>query len=308
MSTLLEVSDALKERYHQLAELAPASFLLTALNICNDCDVNYKMARNKRLHVEMALIKMCFITQAVQLAGNNQLPPVPEKKTSDVKPSAPHAPPIVDPTPPPPALLAQDTLPEKETVSADALAVEVKEKVQESDPGYDKKPAPNAEEISKAPPLRKPRAGSLPKLQSLTDIRAEVEEAETNGTKKKEDLTQESLETAWQAYLESIDRDSVKIVLKNAVVKLTGKEILVRASSALAENTIRQESALMEFLRKKMHTPRLSMKIKIDTSIAPVIKAPPKPLTDSEKYWRMKSVNPLVDEVRKRFDLKIDND
>ena len=37
---LLEVSDSLKERYHQQATIAPAAFLLTALNIANECDVN----------------------------------------------------------------------------------------------------------------------------------------------------------------------------------------------------------------------------------------------------------------------------
>jgi len=308
---LLEVSDSLKERYYQLSDLAPASFLLTALNICNDCDVNYKMARDKRLHVEMALIKMCYITQAIQLATNNKPAPVPEKKTPDVKFAAPPAPSKTALPLPTPAAPAQDPLPEKERVPipADTPVPEVVEKVEEPAlPGYDEKPAPNAEEISKVQSPRKLKVSNLPKLQTLTDLRAEVEEAENNGTKKMENLTQESLEAAWQAYLESSSRDSVKIVLKNASAQIVGKTIVVRVGSALAENTIRQESALMDFLRERMQAPRLSMKIKIDTSMAPLTKAPPKPLTDSEKYWGMKSINPLVDEVRKRFDLQIDND
>ncbi|TAK33271.1 MAG: DNA polymerase III subunit gamma/tau [Saprospiraceae bacterium] len=306
---LLEVSDSLKERYYQLSELAPASFLLTALNICNDCDVNYKMARDKRLHVELALIKMCYITQAIQLATRNKPAPLPEKKTPDVT-AAPPVPSKTAPPLPTPAAPAQDPLPEKEvaSVSAETPVPEVVEKVEEPAwPGYDEKPAPNAEEISKVPSPGKSKVSNLPKLQTLTDLRAEVEEAETNGTKKMENLTQESLEAAWQAYLESSSRDSVKIVLKNASAQIAGKAIVVRVGSALAENTIRQESALMEFLRERMQAPRLSMKIKIDTSMAPVTKAPAKPLTDSEKYWGMKSINPLVDEVRKRFDLQIDN-
>lgn len=192
----------------------------------------------------------------------------------------------------------------------DLPEAKAKEKVKEPQPGYDKKPASNAEEISKAPPsLRKPKGrSSLPKLQSLNALRTEVEEAETNGVKIEEDLTQESLEKAWKAYLESIDRDSVKTVLKNTSIKLEGKKVSARVGSGLAENTLRQEQALMDFLRDQMHVPSLSLKITIDTTKAPSVKAPPKPLTDSEKYWRMKSVNPLVDEVRKRFDLQIDND
>ena len=64
---LLEVSEGLKERYQQQAAICPTSFILTALNIANDCDINYKMARNKRLHVEMALIKMTFINRAIKI-------------------------------------------------------------------------------------------------------------------------------------------------------------------------------------------------------------------------------------------------
>ena len=57
-----------KERYSRQAVLCPNNFLLTALNIANHCDINYKMAKNKRLHVEMALIKMAYIGSAVRLA------------------------------------------------------------------------------------------------------------------------------------------------------------------------------------------------------------------------------------------------
>ncbi len=317
MSTLLEVTDSLKERYHQLSGLAPTSFLLTALNICNDCDVNYKMARDKRLHVEMALIKLCYISQAVQLANNSKPAPLPEKKTPDVKSATTPAPPVPPKSssqvqitqPQPPLTPPKDSLPENEPapLSAEEPAPKDVEKVEETpDPGYEKKPAPNAEEISKVPSLRKPNTGKIPKIQSLTDMRAEVKDNETNGLKLKEDLSQVSLDTAWQNYTESIDRDSVKIVLKNAGAKMTEQGIVVKVGSALAENTIRQESGLMEFLREKLQAPRLSMKIIIDTSKAPVVKAPPKRLTDSEKYWGMKSINPLVDEVRKRFDLQID--
>jgi DNA polymerase-3 subunit gamma/tau len=74
---LLEVGESLRERYRAQAAITPSSFLLTALNLCNDCDINFKMARHKRLHVEMALLKMCHIGRAVKGA-------VLEKKTLDV--------------------------------------------------------------------------------------------------------------------------------------------------------------------------------------------------------------------------------
>ncbi|MEO0777447.1 MAG: DNA polymerase III subunit gamma/tau [Bacteroidota bacterium] len=91
---LLEVSEGLRLRYQKQAQLAPAAFLLSALNLCNDCDVNYRMARNKRLHVEMALIKMTYINRAVNLAQQAPAPRVasapppvaPEKKTVEQRP------------------------------------------------------------------------------------------------------------------------------------------------------------------------------------------------------------------------------
>ncbi|MDO8970269.1 MAG: DNA polymerase III subunit gamma/tau, partial [Saprospiraceae bacterium] len=75
---LLEVGESLRERYRAQALITPASFLLTALNLCNDCDINFKMARHKRLHVEMALLKMCHIGRAVKGAEL-------EKKTLDLR-------------------------------------------------------------------------------------------------------------------------------------------------------------------------------------------------------------------------------
>ncbi|MCK6693967.1 MAG: DNA polymerase III subunit gamma/tau, partial [Thermoanaerobaculia bacterium] len=75
---LLEVGESLRERYRRQAALSPNSFLLSALNIANDCDVNLKMARHKRLHLEMALLKMCYINRAVQAAS------LLEKKTADL--------------------------------------------------------------------------------------------------------------------------------------------------------------------------------------------------------------------------------
>ncbi len=51
----------------QQAYLSSPGFLVTALQMANDCDIHYKTARNKRLHIEMALIKMAYIQRAVRV-------------------------------------------------------------------------------------------------------------------------------------------------------------------------------------------------------------------------------------------------
>lgn len=65
---LLETSNNVKAKYKDQADAATASFLISALNITNACDSTYKNSKNHRLHVELALVKLSHIKQAIQLA------------------------------------------------------------------------------------------------------------------------------------------------------------------------------------------------------------------------------------------------
>jgi DNA polymerase-3 subunit gamma/tau len=67
---LMEVSDSVKKRYLQQSQQTSLSFLLTALNICNQCDLSYKSSKTPRLHVEIALMKIAHVPSAVQLAAD----------------------------------------------------------------------------------------------------------------------------------------------------------------------------------------------------------------------------------------------
>ncbi|MEY2829963.1 MAG: hypothetical protein RIQ33_1821 [Bacteroidota bacterium] len=62
---LLEVTDALRNRYAMQAQQTPLAFLLSALNILNDCDIHYRSSKNRRLHVEMCLIKLCYLNRVL---------------------------------------------------------------------------------------------------------------------------------------------------------------------------------------------------------------------------------------------------
>ena len=69
------------------------SWLISALNIINEAEINYKQARNKRLHVELALIKLTYLHQALELsAGDNG----PKKKIEAVKAVSFRAIPIIE--------------------------------------------------------------------------------------------------------------------------------------------------------------------------------------------------------------------
>ena len=68
---LLEVTGSLKERYLEQGKKASPSFLLSAMNILNQAELGYKMSKNQRLHVELALMKLAHLNQAFTLSSEN---------------------------------------------------------------------------------------------------------------------------------------------------------------------------------------------------------------------------------------------
>ncbi|MEY3451438.1 MAG: hypothetical protein RL711_1264 [Bacteroidota bacterium] len=65
---LLQVSESIEKKYVEQSAKAGISFLMTALNIANHNDMQYKSSKNHRLHVELALMKMAHINAALNLS------------------------------------------------------------------------------------------------------------------------------------------------------------------------------------------------------------------------------------------------
>ena len=72
---LLEVAESVRERYAEQAARCTPRFLYAALKLCNDCDINYRTAPNKRLLVELTLI------QVAQLLQQEDVPPSGRRPT-----------------------------------------------------------------------------------------------------------------------------------------------------------------------------------------------------------------------------------
>ena len=71
---LLESIEGWREQYISTAKAISTPYLISALNILNESEIQFKMARNKRLHVEMAIIKLNFLAQAIELSlEDNQI-------------------------------------------------------------------------------------------------------------------------------------------------------------------------------------------------------------------------------------------
>ena len=68
---LLESIEGWRDQYIKTAKEISTPYLVSALNILNEAEIQFKMARNKRLHVEMAIIKLNFLAQAIELSLEN---------------------------------------------------------------------------------------------------------------------------------------------------------------------------------------------------------------------------------------------
>ena len=69
---LLEVVASIRQRYQEQAQKCPLQFLYRAMKLCNDCDLNYRASKNKRLLVELTLIQVAQLTTEVASAPSAQ--------------------------------------------------------------------------------------------------------------------------------------------------------------------------------------------------------------------------------------------
>ena len=86
---LLETGESIRARYGEQAKHCSPIWLFAALDILNTCDINYRTARNKRLTVEIALVKLCQIGVAVQ---QPVMQSAPSGQSGQKNPSAPSNP------------------------------------------------------------------------------------------------------------------------------------------------------------------------------------------------------------------------
>ena len=95
---LLEVGASIRERYQQQAQKCEQKFLYRAMKLCNDCDLNYRTSKNKRLLVELTLIQCAQLTlpDADDLIGGRsprkRLKPLFTQQTVITSPSQPQQP------------------------------------------------------------------------------------------------------------------------------------------------------------------------------------------------------------------------
>ncbi len=306
---LLEVGEVLKVRYQKQAVLSPMNFLLTALNLCNDCDVNFKTARNKRLHVEMTLIKTTYIQRAVDLATMpQQTVEVIEKKTNVVSKKGEKAPESASPNLITEKQVSNNTPPQySETISPYSTDLEsplaVKEPTIELSEG-DRPPGPAVSSMSMPAGMT-----AMPKIGSIDSMAKLIEDEEAILALAVSKLSYENLVESWKKYAESRESPSAKMAILGAQLDLVEKKIVARVGTELAMGFIQSEFKLCDFLRFDLSEQSLTLEVKYDQSLAPDEAATPqakKFLSPREKLKLMMEVNPLVKDLAVKLNLKPD--
>jgi DNA polymerase-3 subunit gamma/tau len=98
--SLIEAGQEVAMRYQQQAAACSLPFLYAALQIANECDFNYRNSRNKRLSVEVAIVRICQLSQpAPQVAAPQPMRPMQAPQPASMP--TPQAAPAPQPAAPP---------------------------------------------------------------------------------------------------------------------------------------------------------------------------------------------------------------
>jgi DNA polymerase-3 subunit gamma/tau len=302
---LQDHSEAIQERYQKQAQLMSSPYVFSALNIINETDLSYPQAGNKRLHVEMALAKICFVNRLLQ---GQPFSGTEEKKTADRSEDLKKA-------------QVKDPAPTKSTAREPKHAsVEVSSADQSSTPtSVESTPVKTSSSVTTTPATRpapekkgtrdaKPVINT-PQLGSLTVLQSRVEESEKIARENSMQLTEENVRQWWNNYLGEITSPSVLSTFRQAKVGLEGRSVKIEVGSPLAKVRIQEESDLLTQLRDLFHDPLLTIDIDVNPDEAYLeMQKPKKLLTNKEKYEMLCEKNPKMQELRSSLDLIIDHE
>jgi len=289
--SILEVSDELKNRYLNQASIAKSSFLLSGLNILNQCDIDLARAKNKRLHVELALSKLTFLSRAmeVDIFGNNGSQ---EKKTDVLNEKAVFQ-------------------PEKSQISSNENQIAPKEPlkdVQHANESLPKESLITTELKSDVNIAIKPASGL--KMSDINAIRESIKKEEQTKAEARKNISIELVKEIWQKYSEYNPSKSVQSALNLAVLSLSGQTISGKVPTQVSKDMILQETALLAKLRNELGISNLIFEIEVDKSLFPDFEdnKPVQAMTQREKYLLMLEKNPSLGSFTKKFGLKLDTE
>ncbi len=291
-ASLLEVVEGMQEKYIQKAEEVSLSYLVSALNILNDADINYKMARNKRLHVELALIKLNYLQQAIELANDNGS--VVKKKRIDA--------PVIQKT------KMIEVLPAKKPSSASKLFI----KEPAANNIAEKKISSTVINESSSTKYIVPKNANGSKKNLLENLREKISsEYNIEEIKDAEALTAIRLHEVWNNYAAMLqnqpNKHSTVQTFKSAQLNIEADNFFTITVHAITQQKfIEQEKTMLcDFIQQAFNNRSVNFRILIDAGKQEKI---PIHLTlnSRQKFERIAEKYPLVRELKNRLNLDID--
>ena len=276
---LLEMSDEMRERYKTQAAKCSQKFLYRALKICNDCDLNYRISKNKRLLVELTLI------QAAQADEDDD--------SSGRKPKRLH--------------------PIFKTITATAQAVPAA-----AAPKATAKPVTAQTVQQPTPqPARKSAIPTLKGGSIFTSIygnkpagrpdqphgrqTVQVIDQEQHPAKP---LTADALQNSWNEFAATLPKQDTplknRMINCHPAVKSDTLFTVTAGNPMMAQEISQAQDRILRFIREQFSTPAIDMELIVDQS-----RNVEHLLTREERYARMKKENPALQELESVFGLEL---
>ena len=279
---LLEVGADIGERYKAQAQQCPPEFLFQGLKISNDCDIDYRQSKNKRLLVELALIRLCQLTD--------------EKKKSLLIDNVPPAIKKVSVN----ASVTEENKPVAKTATHSTSPTSVPKK-QVSHPAETPK-----ESLADSKPAFK-RPGSISISASHTVASPQAANAEVKVVEKvilNNPFTYEELDKAWQQFAKTIpEQGRITSFIQNTRPKMTSDTTFeLTVSNILQEKELKRlQQDITEFMQLKLQNSmvRMSLKIAEQTEVQ-------RANSPEDRYKIMADQNPALDKLKNGLGLEID--
>ena len=279
---LMEVSRQLKARYIEQAQRCSQYFLLKTLDLANQCDLNFRNSNNKRLHIEICLMKMCYV-EGQQAAVNR-----PQMATQIQTQPQPQPQPKVQVQPQPQPQMQPQVQPQP--------------RPQVQTPPV-QQPTANSQQASSQQPAAV-RMGRLARTGTISITAEEPKKTEAVEEVWNTPFTQEQLTAAWNAFVEKYQNNSPVFVagIKNAEPKMAGPTtVSFKIDNILVVKDQNNMYALHEYLKNALHNNQFTLKEEVVERPKEVVL-----YTDKQKFEKMAGDNPNVANIKESLNLQLD--
>jgi DNA polymerase III subunit gamma/tau len=319
VAELLDVVESFKERYNSVARKTNPAFLVSALNILNEAEINFRAARNKRLHVELTIIKLTYLQQALELSAGDD--GVTKKKLIDtVKPvSFRNIPTHSNGNAKPKREERKTITPEEPKLIIQTEKASPKKAVEPANIVQPKIPAPTPQSYAETqvattsvavnPSMTETVRPSVSKVNTLEEIRRKFAASSNCDKEEMIPLSQEKLQQHWDEYTQRLREKKSPAVQPFVIASLqiiTESSFEVVTNNNLEQKFIEQEKReLSEFLQKLFCNKSLFFSVTVAENPT-IVEDGERPLNKKEQYQKIVEQYPLVKELRDRLRLELD--